>query len=627
MNTPYRTALLLATVLLLVAVMSAGASAKAIAAPFPDQRDSAKAAVDWLLQEKQNEDGGFGSVFPSGEPASTVSSTVDAILAMSAAGFSADEAYFGNQKSAVDYLKDNMADVIAFAAVDGGSNGKVILALSAANKNARAFPVHNYVAQLINQYDQASGTYNNNVAYSQALSILALAAVAEPLPEKALTWLEDLQAGDGSWADGFGTARNADATALAVMALIAGGRDTTAPSVAAALTFLADSQLASGGWEYGAGYGENANSTALVVQALSAAGEDFYDGAGKWAKNGVSPLMALLAWQAGNGAFQADFGQGRFDDFFAAAQAVPAVTGKPYPLPSRYEAVQAAVLCLSTLQDEESGQWEQFAGFGANAGGTSRAIEAIAASAARPQSARWTPGEHNAVEALETGTGSYIDGYRGGRLGIVLQGVAAAGAPYDGTDFAGVNLPRAIHDSLDENGEYADTAFGISSHAEAMLGLLAAGEGVDPEAVNFLLGAQTGGDWGTADQNGIALNALGRLGESVPMALGKLRSAQLADGGWGFAPASNPSSSSEVVQGLVQQGENPFAPGWSKVAEGRVVNASDLVMDQQLENGCWPNYNATLDDPFSTTDAAILLSQLVTFDPLYRQMMPLVSGS
>jgi hypothetical protein len=118
---------------------------------------------------------------------------------------------------------------------------------------------------------------------------------------------------------------------MAVMGLLAGGRELSDASVADALNFLRDSQLDSGGWEYGAGFGENANSTALVVQALAAAGENYSDASGKWAVNGTSPLQALLSWQNTTGAFQADFGQGKTDDFFATAQAIPAVLGKPFP--------------------------------------------------------------------------------------------------------------------------------------------------------------------------------------------------------------------------------------------------------------------------------------------------------
>ncbi|MEW5985313.1 MAG: hypothetical protein AB1791_01620, partial [Chloroflexota bacterium] len=96
-------------------------------------------------------------------------------------------------------------------------------------------------------------------------------------------------------------------------------------------------QLPTGGWEYGPGFGANGNSTALVIQALRALGEKLARPDSVWAKEGVSPLISLLVWQGANGAFQADFGSGRFDDFFTTVQAIPAVASRPYPLTSQVE--------------------------------------------------------------------------------------------------------------------------------------------------------------------------------------------------------------------------------------------------------------------------------------------------
>ena len=591
---------------------------------FPDQRESAAAAVTWLYQEYQNDDGGFGIDFGTGLPSSSIESTLDAMLAISSAGYNPGAPYFNADKSAVNYLTDNAADLVTFSQISGGTNGKVIMSLASANENSRDFTGHDYVAQLLAQYD-SSGSYNNTTAFYQAMSIIALVEVREPVPEKALQWLEDLQAGDGSWDDGYGTPQNPDTTGLAVMALLAGGRTTLDISVDSALTFLADSQLASGGWEYGPGFGENANSTALVIQALSAAGENFYASGGAWVKNGVSPLMALLSWQSVSGAYKADFGQGKSENFYATAQSIPASVGKPYPLLSRFEAAQNGLVCLAGLQDGDSGGWEQFAGFGVNAAGTSRAIQAISAAGGDPQSEEWTPGSVNAVQALENETPDYLAEGKGGRPGIVSQGVVAAGDPYDVTNFAGFNLPQDIAGYLNENGEYADTSFGIVGQSEAMLGLLESGDDVAPAAVEFLLDYQTDGDWGSPDNNGIALNVLGKLGIPFAPGMSYLKTTQQSDAGWGFGGDADPSATSEVVQGLVEQGENPFSAQWSKLSEGVVINPADVIMNQQQENGCWPNLYGSGDDSFGTTDALMLLSQEPGFKT-YKQFTPVVIG-
>jgi hypothetical protein len=462
---------------------------------------------------------------------------------------------------------------------------------------------YNFVISLTEQLS-STGQYATT-PLDQSLALLGLSGVNETVPLSATQLLKNQQATNGSWDDGFGTASNADASGMAVMALIANDEPLTSTSLISATTFFRDAQLLTGGWEYGPGSGENANSTALVVQALSALGEEFYSAGGPWDKSGNTPLSALLAWQNDTGAFQSDIGLGLADNFFTTAQSIPAATGKPYPLPGRYEAARQAIACLATLQDTATGGWEQFAGSGVNAGGTSRAIEAIAAFGDDPQSAEWTPGSVNAVEALENLTPDYLAGERGGRAGIIMQGVTAAGQPYTVTNFAGFNLPISMTTFLSPTGEYDNTAF---QHDEAMLGLIVSGYEPDSSAVSWLKNEAVGGTWGFADVDGLSINVLGRLGESVPGSISNLHDTQLADGGWGFGPLSDPSSTSEVVQGPVQNEENPFAPAWSVVVSGTIQSPADVILSQQLTSGCWPAF-AGGDGPFATMDAIIMLMQ------------------
>jgi hypothetical protein len=411
---------------------------------------------------------------------------------------------------------------------------------------------------------------------------------------------------------------------MAVMALVASGELPTSPSLVAARDFLLQTQLATGGWEYGTGYGENINSTALVLQALSALGEDFYLAGTIWDQGGNTPLTAVLSWQNTTGAFQADWGAGRFDDFYSTVQAIPAVAGKAYPLPGRFEAAYQGLACLETLQDSATGGFEQFAGGGVNAGGTARAIEAIAALGDDPQASRWTTsGGTNIVTALEDLAPTYLAGGRGGRTGIVMQGVVAAGAPYTVTNFAGYNLPISMTDYLSPTGEYDNTGFGPFSHAEAMQGLIDAGFPVADTAVNWLVNAQTNGDWGSPDSNGISLNVLGSLYVPISGSLNVLEGSQLTDGGWNaYGATASVNSTSEVVQGLVSYRENPFEPAWSVVVSGTVTNPGDAVMAQQLQNGCWPGYFGG-DDPGSTVDAILMLAE----EPAHwlKMYIPIVS--
>jgi hypothetical protein len=623
--------LTVATLLAMLNTQLVAAETSGSVVPFPDQRDAVRRAVYWLVQQHQNDDGGYTS-FSAGAnlAASDTPGTLDAITAIAAAGYNPAAPFPGKTNTPIGYLANSISQTAAFAAQDGAQSGKVILGLVATNQNPRDFAGHNFVISLTNQLSP-TGQYHVNTPFKQSLALLALAAVHEPIPLTATQWLLDQQIsggpGDGAWNDGFITTQGStDDTAMAMMALIAAGTAVTDSPLIAATDFLSRTQLPSGGWEFAPefGFGESANSTALAVQALSAMGENFYAG---WQQDGISPLTALLAWQNSSGAFQSDFGSGPFDDFFATTQAIPAATGKPYPLSGRYEVARQGIDCLDLLQDQITGGWEQFAGFGVNAGGTARAIEAITAFGEDPQSARWTTisGTH-AVEALENLTAAYLVGARGGRTGIVMQGVVAGGAPFTVTNFAGFNLPVSMTGFLSPTGEYDHTAFGPTAHVEAMLGLWRSGFPIDPTAVTWLLNDHSNGDWGDADANGISLNILGRLGIEAPAnSIDHLRQTQQADAGWGFGLPANPNSSSEVVQGLVQQGQNPFDPTWSKVVSGTVVNVVDTIMAQQADNGCWLDFSGTTADPFSTTDAILLMLQQPAWPQLRQVYLPVIS--
>lgn len=578
--------------------------------PFPDQRTAVKQAVYWMVREFQNDDGGYASFSAGANQApSSVAGTLDAIVSLAASGYNPAAVFPGESAAPFDYLAAHAADVIAFATANGGQAGKVILALTASSIEPRDYLGFDFVAELTGDLEP-TGSYSVSDPFKQSLAMLGVAAAGDPIPASAIAWLVERQATNGSWDDGFGTTDSADATAMAVMALIASGRGPSDPSLSIAIEFFSATQQTRG-WEYGPGLGTSANSTALVIQALSALGEDWYSSSGPWGDGGETPLLSLLSYQSVTGAFQSDFGQGPFDDFYATVQAIPAVSGKPYPLPARLEAARKALSCLDALQDSATGGWPAFAGGLIDASGTSRAIQAIVAAGENPRSPRWTTaGGVDAVEALEALTPAYLAGGRGGRVGIVMQGVVAAGPPQNASDFAGENLPLLASSYLSSTGEYDSTAFGIFAHAETMLGLLSAGEPIAPPAMAFLLDADTDGNWGDSDSNGIVMQVLGLASKATPAGtIQALHASQSADGGWGFDGAASPSTSSEVIQGLVSVGLNPFSPDWSRIVDGRITSAADAIMAQQGDNGCWPNAFGSGDDPYSTTDVILLLTR------------------
>jgi hypothetical protein len=304
---------------LIVALMAALVVRPVLAQPGSGEAEQAlEAAVRWLVSTRQNDDGGFTS-FSAGanQAASDIPGTLDALTALSVAGAPEEQAPLG-------FLVNNSPALLAYGHQDGAAAGKAVLALIAAGQNPRAFGGEDYVLTL-SDHLSPTGEFGVSAPFQQALALQATAVAGDEVSAAAIAWLVDRQARDGSWDDGFGTAGNADATAMAIQALLAAGFSDNEPVITNARAFLAESQTATGGWEYGPGFGENANSTALVLLALDALGEPYTDEDGPWAQNGVTPPEALLAWQGGSGAFQADFGSGRNDDFFSTVQAIPAL--------------------------------------------------------------------------------------------------------------------------------------------------------------------------------------------------------------------------------------------------------------------------------------------------------------
>jgi hypothetical protein len=301
---------------------------------FENQPAIVEQAANWLVNQHQNEDGGYTS-FSAGAnmAASDIAGTVDALLALNAAKAISTVLIPESTNNPLDYLTTNVEAVTTFAENDGGQAGKLILALSAAKVNPHDFKGFDLVETLSAQLDE-TGAYGVTDPFKQSLAILALITAGESASESALNWLEMRQADNGSWDDGFGTLDNPDATAMALMALVAAGRTASDPTVIDALSFLHASQQPDGGWAYAPGFATSANSTALVAQALTALGEDWMDEEGSWSVEGQTPLAALLSFQSENGAFQADFGQGPVEDFFSTVQTIPALAGQWLPAES-----------------------------------------------------------------------------------------------------------------------------------------------------------------------------------------------------------------------------------------------------------------------------------------------------
>jgi LPXTG-motif cell wall-anchored protein len=252
-------------------------------------------------------------------------------LAIAAAG--ADFATFDQEgNTPMTFLAAN-----APSTATGGDLAKLILAAVSAGENPRALGGVDSVAKLegmIGADGRIGGEMDTFVAH--VLAVLALRSAERPIPAETILFITDAQQEGGGWAwDGSAeTTADTNTTAFAVQALVAGGEASDGDAVSAALVYYEGIQNDDGGWPYQSpsdfGTATDANSTAVTIQAILAAGQD--PAGESWTVNdAATPYQALEELQNESGAFawQAAIPD---DNLLATVQALPALVGKPFPL-------------------------------------------------------------------------------------------------------------------------------------------------------------------------------------------------------------------------------------------------------------------------------------------------------
>lgn len=249
---------------------------------------------------------------PDGSYAESPGQTMDAIIAVRAAGYDPARDTVGG-KSPVDYLVANAASVTSPA-----SAAKAALAAKALGLDPRNVGGTNLIQRAQDGYNAGTGAYADN-AFSQSIAVLGLACTGNQPGAKAADNLKAAAVQGGGW--GFGGAADPDTTAIAIQALLAAGLPKTDPAIAAGFAWLQANQGNDGGWGYDPS-ASNTSSTAFAVQALLALGENPESPA--YTKNGVNPIQYLLSQQQPDGSFAG------YDPAFAANQVLPALAGRTF---------------------------------------------------------------------------------------------------------------------------------------------------------------------------------------------------------------------------------------------------------------------------------------------------------
>jgi prenyltransferase beta subunit len=308
----------LLVVFMFSALLPTSAVAKqATPAATPSFGTGLQGAVDWLLSQEAA-DGGFVGFSGTSDPGATT----DAVIALGAAKINGIDV---DLSKAVDYLEQNG---LVYAQAGTGQAAKLALAMFAAGESPLDVGGVDPIALVVRGQRDDTKLYGTGV-YDHALSIMALTAAGETVPQSAYDALKKTQIKDGSWAfDGQKVAGAGDTnpTAVVVQTLVVAGKAQD-PMIGKALEYLKTAQAERGGFAYqpAAQLVPDANSTALVVQALIAAGQD--PASAEW-KNAAG---ALAAFQNPSGAFYYQEQQPD-DNLFATLQAIPAIAGQALPV-------------------------------------------------------------------------------------------------------------------------------------------------------------------------------------------------------------------------------------------------------------------------------------------------------
>jgi prenyltransferase beta subunit len=267
-------------------------------------------AADWL-ESMQNSDGGFGS--SPGDP-SGAAITGWTMLGLEAAGRNPLDVSRGDV-TPLDFLRSHIEEMSS-----AGDLARTIVALEGAGVDPRSFAGHDLVDEL--QGRRAKNGSFEGWPGTTAYSVIALrTAGATGGLEGTLSWLGNVQNGDGGWGDEPGQPSNADVTAAAMQAM----RNTKAAEHG--LSYLRRHQHSNGGFALGGSGGVNSQSTGWAVQGMISVGAD----PARITSGGNSALDYLTARQASNGHFRYSASSDQTPTW-VTAEALPAAAGDALPI-------------------------------------------------------------------------------------------------------------------------------------------------------------------------------------------------------------------------------------------------------------------------------------------------------
>lgn len=286
----------------------------------------ASQSINYIMSQ-QAADGGWGSV----------GQTLEIILALQAAGWDPATVTLSDN-TPLDYVAENIAEYLANGP---DAIGKAILGVTAAGLDPTDFVDLDLVAALNATYDETESAFGMaNNTWHQALAILGLNAAGETIPSDVVDTLLELQQEDGGWEYSAGFGSWPDNTALAVQALLVGGKTVDSTAIQNGLNYLQKTLISTGGWG-------DSSTTAYAILALNALGIEN----NSWANEaGLTPLSELFTYQKANGAFVYNW-EYTDDSLMSTASALLALFGGDFIVTRGDSTIAYAGLVIDSGQD------------------------------------------------------------------------------------------------------------------------------------------------------------------------------------------------------------------------------------------------------------------------------------
>jgi len=216
-------------------------------------------------------DGGFGNG----------GITADAVYAIALCGQDPDGPQWEHPvsgKTPLDSLDSQTIDDYIAGAPPGGPAGelaKLIRAVQLARSDPNDFAGRHLVDELKDTYEASTGRFHPFKVFSHDLALIALHAVSETVPAKAVTTIEEAQLTEGGWPWSWdATTADVDSSGLSMVSLVAGGGPNSPDVAEDFAAFLQSVGFPGGAYPDLATRPEpNCNSTALAIEGMLAAGK------------------------------------------------------------------------------------------------------------------------------------------------------------------------------------------------------------------------------------------------------------------------------------------------------------------------------------------------------------------